>query len=85
LVETGTSDDRVEPSHSYKLLAALQAAQGGRAPTLLRADRDTGHGAGKPVGKVIDQTADEIAFALNEMNANGHAANLLRGKLSRVA
>ncbi len=78
LVETGTSDDRVDPSHSYKLLAALQAAQAGKAPTLLRLDQDTGHGAGKPVGKVIDQTADEIAFALNAMNANGYAANLLR-------
>ncbi len=85
LVETGTSDDRVEPSHSYKLLAALQAAQAGRAPTLLRADVDTGHGAGKPVGKAIEQTADEIAFALNEMNASAYAANLARGKGQRVA
>ncbi|MEZ0311339.1 MAG: prolyl oligopeptidase family protein [Myxococcota bacterium] len=85
LVETGNHDDRVEPSHSYKLLAALQAAQAGRAPTLLRVDKDTGHGSGKPVGKVIDQTADEIAFALNEMNASAYAANLTRGKLSRVA
>ncbi len=85
LVTTGTADDRVEPSHSYKVAAALQAAQAGRAPTLLRSYEDTGHGAGKPVRKLIDQTADEIAFALNEMNASAHAAKLLKGKPSRVA
>jgi prolyl oligopeptidase len=62
LVMTGDHDDRVLPGHSYKFAAALQAAQGGTAPVLLRIDTATGHGAGKPVQKLIDEAADRWAF-----------------------
>ena len=62
LVMTGDHDDRVLPGHSYKFAAALQAAQGGSAPILLRIDTATGHGAGKPVQKLIDEAADRWAF-----------------------
>ena len=62
LVTTGDHDDRVVPGHSFKFAAALQAAQAGDAPILIRIDTDAGHGAGKPVGKLIDERADVIAF-----------------------
>jgi prolyl oligopeptidase len=62
LVTTGDHDDRVVPGHSFKFTAALQAAQGGDAPILVRIDTDAGHGAGKPVGKLIDERADVLAF-----------------------
>ncbi len=62
LVMTGDHDDRVLPGHSYKFAAALQAAQAGPAPILLRVATDAGHGAGKPVGKLIDEAADRLAF-----------------------
>ncbi len=62
LVMTGDHDDRVLPGHSYKFAAALQAAQGGEAPILLRVDTSTGHGAGKPVKKRIEEAADRLAF-----------------------
>jgi prolyl oligopeptidase len=62
LVTTGDHDDRVVPGHSFKFTAALQAAQGGDAPILVRVDTDAGHGAGKPVGKLIDERADVLAF-----------------------
>jgi prolyl oligopeptidase len=62
LVTTGDHDDRVVPGHSFKFAAALQAAQAGDAPVLVRIDTDAGHGAGKPVGKLIDERADVLAF-----------------------
>lgn len=62
LVMTGDHDDRVLPGHSYKFAAALQAAQAGPAPILLRIDTSSGHGAGKPTGKRLDEAADRLAF-----------------------
>jgi len=62
LVTTGDHDDRVYPAHSYKFAAALQAAQIGPAPTLIRIDTKAGHGAGKPTSKLIDEYTDELAF-----------------------
>jgi prolyl oligopeptidase len=62
LVTTGDHDDRVVPGHSLKFAAALQAAQAGEAPILVRIDTDAGHGVGKPVGKLIDERADVLAF-----------------------
>ncbi len=62
LVTTGDHDDRVVPGHSLKFGAALQAAQAGDAPVLVRVDTDAGHGAGKPVSKLIAERADVLAF-----------------------
>ncbi len=62
LVTTGDHDDRVVPGHSFKFAAALQAAQSGDAPIIIRIDTDAGHGAGKPVHKLIDERADVLAF-----------------------
>ncbi len=62
LVTTGDHDDRVVPGHSFKFAAALQAAQSGDAPVIIRIDTDAGHGLGKPVSKQIDERADVLAF-----------------------
>ena len=62
LVTTGDHDDRVFPAHSFKFAAALQAAQAGDAPVLIRIDTRSGHGAGKPTSKLIDEYTDELAF-----------------------
>ncbi|MFL5674410.1 MAG: prolyl oligopeptidase family serine peptidase, partial [Chloroflexota bacterium] len=62
LVTTGDHDDRVVPGHSFKFAAALQAAQAGDAPVLIRIDTDAGHGMGKPVHKLIDERADVLTF-----------------------
>ena len=59
---TGDHDDRVVPGHSFKFAAALQAAQAGDAPIVIRIDTDAGHGLGKPVSKQIDERADVLAF-----------------------
>jgi prolyl oligopeptidase len=62
LVTTGDHDDRVVPGHSFKFAAALQAAQAGEAPVVIRIDTDAGHGVGKPVHKLIEERADVLAF-----------------------
>jgi prolyl oligopeptidase len=62
LILTGDHDDRVVPAHSYKFGAALQEAQGGEAPILLRVDVRAGHGAGKPTAMLVEEEADKWAF-----------------------
>jgi prolyl oligopeptidase len=68
LITTGDHDDRVFPAHSFKFAAALQHAQGGPAPVLLRIETKTGHGAGKPTAKLIDEVADRYAFLVKVLH-----------------
>ncbi len=63
LATTADTDDRVVPGHSFKYIAALQAANIGAKPRLIRIETRAGHGAGKPIDKVIEETADLWAFA----------------------
>ncbi|MDJ1183297.1 prolyl oligopeptidase family serine peptidase [Roseofilum casamattae] len=62
LITTSDRDDRVVPSHSFKFAAALQEAQGGKAPILIRIETKAGHGAGKPTSKQIEEVVDKWAF-----------------------
>ena len=62
LVTTADTDDRVVPGHSFKFAAALQAADTGPAPKLIRIETRAGHGAGTPISKIVAETADEWAF-----------------------
>lgn len=63
LVTTADTDDRVVPGHSFKYAAALQAAEIGGRPHLIRIETRAGHGSGKPTAKLIDEYADVWAFA----------------------
>lgn len=67
MVTTADHDDRVVPGHSFKFAATLQNAQSGAAPVLIRIDTRAGHGAGKPVGKQIDEAADRLAFLVRSL------------------
>lgn len=62
MVTTADHDDRVVPAHSFKYAAALQAANTGDAPKIIRIDSKAGHGAGKPITKVIDEYTDIYSF-----------------------
>ena len=62
MVTTADTDDRVVPGHSFKFAARLQECHAGGAPVLIRIETAAGHGAGKPVSKAIDETADMWAF-----------------------
>jgi prolyl oligopeptidase len=64
LVTTADHDDRVVPAHSFKYTATLQASNTGDRPKLIRIETKAGHGAGKPIHKVIEELADEYAFAM---------------------
>ncbi len=74
LVLTGDHDDRVVPGHSFKFAAALQAAQGGDEPALIRVETSAGHGAGKPPSKIIAESADILAFLRLALNVTGPVA-----------
>jgi prolyl oligopeptidase len=62
MVTTADHDDRVVPAHSFKYAAALQRAQGGKAPILIRIETSAGHGAGKPTTKKVDEDVDLFSF-----------------------
>ena len=68
LITTADHDDRVWPGHSFKFAAAMQAAQGGAAPVLIRVETKAGHGAGKPTSKVIEEYADMWGFLVRALN-----------------
>lgn len=67
MVTTADHDDRVVPAHSFKYAATLQAANTGDAPKIIRIDSKAGHGAGKPVSKVIDEWADIYSFIFENL------------------
>jgi prolyl oligopeptidase len=67
LVTTADHDDRVVPAHSFKYAAALQQAQAGEAPVLIRIETRAGHGAGKPTSKQIAEAADRLAFLVKNL------------------
>jgi len=73
LLTTGDHDDRVVPLHSHKLIATLQHVLCGgdsspqRNPLITRIDVKSGHGAGKPTQKVIEEVADIYGFVTGVM------------------
>jgi prolyl oligopeptidase len=81
LATTADFDDRVVPGHTFKYIAALQAAQGGPAPVLARIETRAGHGAGKPTDKSIREYADAWAFLLRNLGMTlpaGYGAGAVR-------
>ena len=67
MVTTGDHDDRVVPAHSFKFAAELQDKHVGENPVLIRIETNAGHGAGTPISKTIEQSADMIGFTLYNM------------------
>jgi prolyl oligopeptidase len=61
LFMTGDNDPRVEPFHSRKMAARLQAASP-ETPVLLRTSGKTGHGGGTPLDAEIEQAVDVWGF-----------------------
>jgi len=75
LITTADHDDRVVPAHSFKYTAALQAAQAGDAPILIRIETRAGHGAGRPTTKRIEERTDVVAFLVRVMGLRPAAAS----------
>ena len=68
LIATSDHDDRVVPGHSFKFAATMQADQAGPAPVLIRIETKAGHGAGKSITKLIDETADTWSFLAHTLD-----------------
>ena len=62
IVSTADTDDRVVPGHSFKYTAALQAADTGTKPKIIRIETRAGHGSGKPTDKLIEEYSEIYAF-----------------------
>lgn len=67
LLATAESDTRVDPMHARKMTALLQAATSSRHPVLLRLETQAGHGAGKPLSKLLDELTDVWTFLFQEL------------------
>jgi prolyl oligopeptidase len=63
---TGANDPRVDPSHSRKMTARLQAS-GTKRPVLLRTTDIAGHGIGTALSERIAQQADVTAFLFDQL------------------
>ena len=67
LFTSGANDPRVDPFHSRKMVARMQAATASPKPILLRADAETGHGMGTPLSSRIEEEVDVYSFVFNEL------------------
>jgi prolyl oligopeptidase len=67
LLLTGENDPRVDPWHSRKMTARMQAANAGPSPILLRTSADAGHGGGSDLDHIVAETTDFVAFMLDAL------------------
>jgi len=63
----GETDGRVNPAHSRKMTARLQAATGSDRPVILRLSAASGHGMGTSLTERIAQKADTLAFLFDQL------------------
>ena len=62
LFDAADHDDRVDPMHARKLAAALQAAQTGPGPILLRIERNAGHGGADLVKQQVARISEQLGW-----------------------
>ncbi len=67
LFMTGENDGRVDPMHSRKMTAALQANTTSGKPVLLRTSSNTGHGSGTPYDEAVGQQVDRLVFLFDSL------------------
>lgn len=64
---TGETDGRVNPMHSRKMIARLQAATASGKPVLLSINSHAGHGIGSSLDIKVNQLADEYSFLFDQL------------------
>jgi prolyl oligopeptidase len=64
---TGEHDGRVNPAHSRKMMARLQAATSSGLPVLLSINAHAGHGIGSALSVRVEQLSDALAFLFREL------------------
>jgi len=70
LFTTGANDPRVNPYHSRKMTARLQAATTSGRPVLLRTSNKAGHGMGSSVDETVGLYADQFAFLFDQLGVS---------------
>jgi prolyl oligopeptidase len=65
LMLSADSDDRVDPMHARKFVAAMQWASGSKAPILLRIERNAGHGGADLVRQQVERSTDSLVFLMH--------------------
>lgn len=63
----GETDGRVNPAHSRRMTARLQAATSSQNPILVRLSSASGHGMGTALSEKIAQKADVLAFLFDQL------------------
>jgi len=63
---TGETDGRVNPAHSRKMIARLQAATAGK-PVYLSINAHAGHGIGSSLSIRVNQSADIFGFLFDQL------------------
>jgi len=69
LMLAADSDDRVDPMHARKYVAAMQAVSEADTSILLRVERNAGHGGGDNVRQAVEQGVDVYAWLFAELGA----------------
>jgi prolyl oligopeptidase len=64
---TGATDGRVNPAHSRKMIARLQAATSSGRPVLLGINSQAGHGIGSALSIRVNQMADVYSFLFDQL------------------
>jgi prolyl oligopeptidase len=85
LLATAESDSRVAPLHARKMAARLQAASTSGRPILLRLETRAGHGAGKPVRKLIDEYTDIWSFVFSQLGITPKAPAVAKPPAAKPA
>jgi prolyl oligopeptidase len=75
LLVAGAHDGRVNPMHSRKFAAALQAGSNSGLPILLRINTNFGHGLDNAMSEVIDEHTDELVFLFDQLGMKMPGAN----------
>ncbi len=70
LFPCGENDGRVNPAHSRKMTARLQAATSSGRPILLRTTATAGHGMGSSLKDRVAEQADIYAFLFQELGVD---------------
>jgi prolyl oligopeptidase len=65
---TGETDGRVNPAHSRKMIARLQAATASGKPVYLSINAHAGHGIGSSLSIRVNQSADIFSFLFDQLD-----------------
>ncbi len=68
---SGAEDSRTDPLHARKMVAELQKCTSSDEPILLRVEEKAGHGAGKPLAKIIESETEKWSFLYDRLGVKG--------------